>query len=105
MSTSIVPVEWRLHAARQFIESISEGANTAWYVWFGDHVTTSAPPDVYDMVLDTTVKAYRGMIMGKRVSQADVCLMIRRIPWVSGATYTMYDHGDPILQKKDYFVA
>lgn len=84
----------RLHNARQLIESISEPANTAYYVFIGNHLeyaNTSDIPQPNDSVYETHIDVYRNMIYGKRITQNDVKLMIARNDYQSNVVYSMYD--------------
>ncbi len=84
----------RLHNARQLIESISEPANTAYYMFIGNHLeyaNTSDIPQPNDSVYETYVDVYRNMIYGKRITQNDVKLMIARNEYQSNVVYSMYD--------------
>jgi hypothetical protein len=105
MATRLLPVEWRLKAAREFIDSLASASGTRWYAWFGNHMTSATIPDVYDDVLDTSVAPYRNMIMGKRVTDSDAKLMVRRVDYEANTAYDMYDDGDPLLFEKDFYVA
>jgi hypothetical protein len=84
----------RLHNARQLIESITEPANSAYYVFIGNHLdyaNTSAIPQPNDSVYETHIDVYRNMIYGKRITQNDVKLMIERNDYQSNTVYSMYD--------------
>lgn len=104
MASRLATREWRLHSARQFIESITEVANSSYYLWAGGHIDISPIPNVEDDVLDIVIQPYRDMLFGKRVSAADVSLVVRRIDYVSNTAYAQYDDGDPELLTKDYYV-
>lgn len=95
----------KLHIARQLLESISEVANTAYYLFVGDHVQRqdSTIPDIYDKQKDVFVDPYRNMIMGKRVAVNDMALMIENKPYVSGTVYAHYDDDDNNIKLKDYY--
>src|SRR5690606_24092684 len=62
-------------------------------------------PEVLNNNRTVLVDAYRNMIMGKRVHENDLALMIRNIPYESGKVYDMYDDQDEDLDNKDYFCA
>ena len=90
----LITKESRLHNARQFIESISEPANTAYYTFIGNHLeyaNTSDIPQPNDSVSDTHIDVYRNMLYGKRIASGDVKLMIVRNDYTSNAVYSMYD--------------
>lgn len=104
MASRLTTREWRLHSARQFIESIEEAANSSYYMWAGGHVEVSPTPNVEDDVLRIVVQPYRDMCFGKRVTASDVSLVVRRIDYTSNTVYAQYDDGDPELLTKDYYV-
>lgn len=106
MATNAVTQKAKLHIARQMIESVSEVANTAYYVFAADHIprTTSAVPDLTFDHHTLQVDPYRGMQFGKRVAANDVSLVIRYVPYESNVVYTMYDDEDEDLADSDYFV-
>lgn len=99
--------EYRLHIARQFQESITESANSAYYFFLGSHVPrtntdiTYITPDLKTSLYNP----YRDMIMGKRISNTDVSLMIRNIPYVANTVYAMYDDTDTNLNEDDFYVS
>ena len=83
----------RLNTARQVVESVSEPANTAYYVFFGNHLdyANSTIIQPKDSIAETTVETYKNMIYGKRVGPNDIKLMIPRNDYVTNKVYTMYD--------------
>lgn len=93
-SKKLITKEYRLHSARQLIESITEPANTAYYTFVGNHIeyaNASVIPQPNDSVSETLIDVYRNMIYGKRVSSGDVLLMIPRNDYTSNKVYNMYD--------------
>lgn len=99
---------FKTHAAKQFVESLSEPQNTVYYV--GAHRSTSfpndiAPPDPNTSTSGTHYELYDELIFGKRVTSTDVVHMARYIPWVSGTVYDMYDNLLQDLPAKNYYVA
>ena len=84
----------RLHTARQLVESITEPANTAYYVFFGNHLPYADEnniPQPNDSVQEVYIDTYRNMIYGKRIAENDVKLMIPRNDYVSDKVYDMYE--------------
>lgn len=84
----------RLHSALQLMESINEPANTAYYMFVGNHLeyaNSAFIPQPVDSVSETLIDVYRNMIYGKRVSQSDVKLVIARNDYTSNKVYDMYD--------------
>jgi hypothetical protein len=90
----------------QVLESISESANSSYYLFVAEHAprANSSIPEVSEDLRSVSIEPYRNMIFGKRVTETDVALMVRRIPYVSNTAYAMYDDEDPLLAEKSYFV-
>ena len=95
----------RLNTIEQILESITERANTEYYLFVSNHrpQTNTTLANVYDKQ-KTYIDAYREMIFGKRIGDGDVKLMIRNIPYQSNTVYARYDDDDNELLLKDYFV-
>lgn len=84
----------RLNSAQQMIESITEPANTVYYMFVGNHMpytNTSFIPQPNDSISETLIDVYRNMIYGKRVSGDDIKIVIPRNDYVSNKVYDMYD--------------
>jgi len=84
----------RLNSAQQMIESINEPANTAYYMFVGNHMdyaNSSFIPQPKDSISETLIDVYRNMIYGKRVSENDIKLVIPRNDYSSNKVYDMYD--------------
>lgn len=109
MATKIITNKMRLHTARQIYESVYENsaldANTSYYLFFGNHdPAITSPPDIQEAEAEITVDPYQNMIAGKRISNADLALCIKNIPYVSNVVYDMYDDEDQEMYDKDFFV-
>jgi hypothetical protein len=94
MSTSLVTNYLNLHNAKQFRESISETANSIYYVFAGHHTPYANGDDIIPSILNTNesinVDPYKQMVFGKKVSNNDVKIMVPRYDWVSNTVYTAY---------------
>lgn len=103
----IVTTSYRLHNARQIVESITEPANTVYYMFQGSHVpyANSTIDLIYNSEKQTQTDVYQNMIQGKRVTSDDIALMIRKVAYVSNVKYAMYDDQDKYLQEKDFYVS
>lgn len=100
----IVPNAWRLHAARQFVESINETSNSTYYMFFGEsYPRDEDPPAIEDDVASVIINPYRNMIAGKRVGSNTVSLVIRNIPYEINRSYTMYDDEDETMWGEDFY--
>ncbi len=105
MSRLIVS-NFRTHAAAQFLESVSETANSIYYI--GAHrsvpYASNTTPDPVNSIIETHYNLYDDLIFGKNVTPADIKHMIRNIPWTSGTVYDMYDDTVVNLETKNFFV-
>lgn len=107
MSTKLTTKAFRVHAAQQLLESISEPAKSIYYVfasrqqpWGEDAAPPSVDDSNYDVVFDVNDK----MLFGKLITNDDVRKMIPRYNWTSNTIYPMYDDRDPDLGIKPFFV-
>lgn len=104
----LITQNFKTHAARQFVESFNESANTIYYVT--GHKSTpftndSVPPEPENTLNYTHYELYDDMLFGKHVTPADVKHMVRNIPWVSGTVYDMYDDLAADLETKNFYVS
>lgn len=108
MTTTIVTVPFKVHSARQFLESVIEPANTVYYAFAGNHIPydggDSTIPTLDNSPSSIAINAYQNMIFGKQITASDMQLMIRRVDWTANTVYDMYVHDDPELYDKDFFV-
>lgn len=106
MSTKLVTNYLNLHNAKQFRESISETANSIYYVFAGRHTPYSGGDDVIPSIENNNevvnVDPYKQMVFGKKVNSSDVCVMVPRYDWVSNTTYTAY-RSDVDISSNNYY--
>ena len=85
---------FNLHNAKQFRESISETANSIYYVFAGRSSPYSAGDDSIPTIENTNfnvnVDPYKQIVFGKKVSNTDVKIMVPRYDWVSNTVYSPY---------------
>lgn len=99
---------FKLHICRQFVESLTEAANTIYYVFIGKSTAwpdEEVPPTPYDNVETLQVAAFEQMIAARKVSANNVQLMINRYDWQSNTVYSQYAHDDQQLFDKKFFVS
>lgn len=106
MAQQLITNYFRLHNANQFIESVSEVANSVYYVFAGKH-TPYAGGDANIPSLTNTNDAtlydpYEEMVFGKRVTTSDVVTLAPRYDWVSNTKYTAYRSTDDLTSKPYY---
>lgn len=92
-SKKLITNTYRLHSARQMIESLNESANTVYYMFAGKHKdqANTSIPTPFDSISNTYIDVYQNMIFGKRIGVNDVSLMIDRNDYTSNKVYNMYD--------------
>lgn len=97
MATSLTTNYFKLHNAKQFRESISETANSIYYVFAGYHTAYAEGDNVIDSVIESTdqvnIDTYKKMVFGKKVSTSDVKILVPRYDWTSNTVYTPYRSG------------
>jgi hypothetical protein len=108
MATQLITNYFRLHNVNQFRESISETANSVYYVFAGRHTEYSTGDSNIDpitnSVQDTLYTAYDEMVFGKRVGSSDVMPVAPRYNWTSNTKYAAYRSTED-LSEKAYYVA
>jgi hypothetical protein len=108
MTEKLITVPFKTHAAQQILESLTEQANTVYYVFAGNHV----PYDGGDSTIPTpdnspgslTANAYQNMLFGKQITNTDISLMIARNNWTANTVYEMYEHDTADLYDTEFFV-
>lgn len=104
---SLVTNKFKLHNAKQFVESFTEPFGNKYYAFVGRHVQFADdqnPPAPDSSENGLLYVVYDEMVFGKQVGFGDVVHMVRRVDWVSNAVYDAYDHTDQTLTSKDFFV-
>lgn len=107
MSKILVTNYFRLNQIDQFRESITEQANTAYYIYVGRSQPYPNTDSIIPAPLHTTeevdVTSYRNMLFGKRISSSDVKVMVPRYDWAANTKYDAYrDNVD--LANSNYYV-
>lgn len=109
MAKQILPSDFKTHLIDQFIESVSEPANTVYYAFIGDHVEDGVQADDIaaptEKIQDINVQTFRNMILGKRLTSNDFSVMVPRYDWTSGTVYAQYDDNDANLLSKQFYVS
>lgn len=106
MSTQLITNYFRLHNVNQFRESISETANSTYYIFAGRHLEypdgDGVVPSITKSVDETTYTAYQEMVFGKRVTASDVCAVVPRYNWTSNTRYAAYRSNEDLTDKQFY---
>lgn len=86
---------FRVFAAEQFRESVSEAANTKLYFTYGRiHAwANDAAPNATNTFTVTSYDVWRNMIGGKRVTGNDMRHVIPRYNWANNTLYDTYHHN------------
>lgn len=95
MTTSTAFIDLRINNAEQLKESVSEPSpNTVLYLVYGktNAWANDSSPNVANSSMSTYYEVWHNMIGGKRLFGGDLYHVIPRYDWVSGNTYTAYDH-------------
>lgn len=108
MAKSLVPSEFKTHIIDQFLESVTEPANTVYYAFIGDHITEGSTIEEVTAPIETVrnmnTDIYRNMIIGKKMTEVDFRFMVNRHDWEANTVYTMYDDLDQNLFSKNFYV-
>ena len=97
----------RVHNANQFKESVSETANSVYYVFAAKHLPyangDTSVPTLTQSNDEAFYTPWAEMLFGKRVTPTDVTLMAPRYNWTSNTKYSAF-RSDEDLTDKQYFV-
>ena len=108
MSTQLLTNYLRLHNVKQFKESVSEVANSVYYVFAGKHTAytggDSTIPNIVNTVESTYYQPYTEMVFGKRVLPTNVVVVAPRYNWTTNTFYSAY-RGNEDLTGKQYYVS
>jgi hypothetical protein len=89
----LISQKFHVHAAKQFVESLTEPANDVYYLFIGRPVPwgagNSAPSD---SIANTTFEYWRDIVSVKRIKSTDISHVTPRYNWSYGAQYAMHDH-------------
>lgn len=100
MSTQLITNYFRLHTVKQFKESVSEVANSVYYVFAAKSTPYStgdeAVPSLDETENTILYNPYSNMLFGKRVGVSDVASVIKRYDWTANTVYTPY-RNDKII--------
>lgn len=107
-NNKVVTPEFKLHHIRQFVESITEPANTIYYAFAGKPTQYILGDNTIDApntnIESLTTRVYDEMVLAKQVTQDDVKALAKRHDWTTGTVYTQYDSLDNDLSEKAFFV-
>lgn len=106
--TKLVTDHFKTFNVEQFVESVTESANTAYYLFIGKPLQheggDSNIPAPNNGVNTLENAVYSSMIGGKRISAEDVKPMAVRYDWTYGTVYAEYKDYDTTLHDKPYYV-
>ena len=97
--------EFNVHSARQLVESVTEAANTMYYVFSTKHrdYSESTTPTPSASISNSVYQSYDEMIFGKLLTSNDISIAIENNSWSNGTTYYPYDDQDTTMLDKDYY--
>ena len=99
--SAIITEKFRQHNANQFLESFTETAGNAYYLFLGKATpftsgttsgSDSSPPTPQDGEQDET-RAWDSMLAAKKITSSDISFAIPRRNWATGTTFDMYEHN------------
>lgn len=101
----LITSPFKAHTVDQFYESLTEQANTVYYVGVAKSIDTSnSSAATEDSVISAHYDIYDQLVFGRRINSNDARLMVRRVDWVSGTVYAQYDPNDAELGDKNFYV-
>jgi hypothetical protein len=107
-NNKVVTPDFKLHHIRQFVESITEPANTIYYAFAGKPTQYILGDNTIDApntnIESLTTRVYDEMVLAKKITQDDVKALAKRHDWTTGTLYTQYDSLDNDLSEKAFFV-
>ncbi len=97
---------FRTHSAKQFVESITESANSIYYVTGGKHIPwdDDGNPDEPTGSVSESIDVYNDMSYGKNITLNDVQHMSLKYIWSSGTVYSIYDDVSGTLETDQFYV-
>ena len=106
MTTQLITSYFKLHNVNQFKESISETANSVYYIFAGKHTEypsgDSVIPTITNSVNETLYNSYEEMVFGKRVTPTDVLPVVPRYNWTTNTFYSAYRSNENLTDKQYY---
>jgi hypothetical protein len=105
MANNVVTTTFEKLVASSMLAEFTEAPH---FMFVGKHSPYEPDDNTVEQPLDTPqefiANTYNEMMFGKKITTDDVSLVIPRYDWTSGEVYSQYDHADPILQTKNFFV-
>jgi len=96
------------HVAQQVIESITEPANSVYYLVTSKSTPyiggDSTIPQPNNSVQETQIDIYEQGVFGKKIESSDVMMMVPRYNWTTNTVYSRYDNTDGNLFDKQFYV-
>ena len=106
MPTQLITNYFRLHNVKQFKESVSEVANSVYYVFAGKHTTypsgDSVIPNITNSTDSTLYSPYQEMVFGKRVTPNNVVVVAPRYNWTTNTAYRAYRSNEDLSNSQFY---
>lgn len=105
-NTTLATNYFSLHNANQFVESITEAANSTYYVFAAKHRPYSSGDTSIDEIIETNdsinVNIYKEAVFGKKVTSNDVKILISRHDWVTNTVYVPYRSNTNLTNAQFY---
>lgn len=95
---------FKLNAIKQLKNSVSNTANTLYYLYVSQHIDNANLSVIKDTTENQLYGSYDSMLFGKKVSTSDVALVVKNVPYTPNKVYTMYEHDVELFDKDFYCV-
>jgi hypothetical protein len=93
----------RMELARSIYRDILTERDN-WFVFASKTIPWEDEPELPKDSWEEISQVHRDMLFVRKVNPAEVVFLAKRINWESGTTYAVYDHADPSLNTKKYYV-
>lgn len=92
--------------ATQFRDSLLTASGNEHFVFAAksEDFSSNTVPTPGKSLQESFYTISREILFGRKVSDSDVSLMVRKHDWTSGTVYAQYDHEDNDLNTKNFFV-
>ena len=94
---------FKTNIAVRSIEQLTSNTNN-YYVCAAYSNSNLGVANTTNTIEDVLYDFDKNLVFGKKVSDSDVVMVARNIPWIEGNTYDMYDDKVEDLHNKDFYV-
>jgi hypothetical protein len=90
----------------EFVTDVGSSSSN-YYVAFGKYFEwpdDNNPPAANASVKESQINVNKDLLFGKKLNTDNIAYIAKRKTWTSGTVYAYFDHNDPELYNKDYYV-